>query len=149
MCFRIWFARFLLRIFVSVLISSIEPSIEQYWEKSIELFLYHPFLVLVSVYVLVAQSCLTLCDPMDCGPPGSSVHGILQARILGWVAISFSRGSSQFRHQTGVSCIAGRFFTSEPPRESLVKSVWSWPSKIVLGVSPSLSHFRRAWEGLL
>ena len=45
----------------------------------------------------VAQSCLTLCDPMDCSPPGSSVHGILQARILEWVAISFSRGSSQPR----------------------------------------------------
>ena len=42
----------------------------------------------------VAQSCLTLGDPMDCGPPGSSVHGILQARILEWVAISFSRVSS-------------------------------------------------------
>ena len=42
----------------------------------------------------VAQSCLTLCDPMDCSLPGSSVHGIFQARILGWVAISFSRGSS-------------------------------------------------------
>ena len=42
--------------------------------------------------VLVAQSCPTLCDPMDCSPPGSSVHGIFQARILEWVAISFSRG---------------------------------------------------------
>ena len=42
----------------------------------------------------VAQSCLTLCNPVDCSPPGSSVHGILQARILEWVAISFSRGSS-------------------------------------------------------
>ena len=42
----------------------------------------------------VAQSCPTLCDPIDCSPPGSSVHGILQARILEWVAISFSRGSS-------------------------------------------------------
>ena len=41
----------------------------------------------------VTQSCLTLCDPMDCSPPGSAVHGILQARILEWVAISFSRGS--------------------------------------------------------
>ena len=49
--------------------------------------------------------------PMDCSPPGSSVHGILQARILEWVAISFSRGSSQHRDQTWVSCIAGRFFT--------------------------------------
>ena len=44
--------------------------------------------------VLVAQSCLTLCDPMDCSPPGSSVHGILQARTLEWVVIAFSRGSS-------------------------------------------------------
>ena len=48
----------------------------------------------VTYCVLVAQSCPTLCDPMDCSPPGSSVHGILQARILEWVAISFSRGSS-------------------------------------------------------
>ena len=49
------------------------------------------------VKVLVAQSCLTLCDPMNCSPPGFSVHGILQAKILEWVAISFSRGSSQLR----------------------------------------------------
>ena len=47
--------------------------------------------------VLVAQSGLTLCDPTDCSPPGSSVHGILQARILGWVAVPFSRRSSQPR----------------------------------------------------
>ena len=59
------------------------------------------------------QLCLTLCNPMDCGPPGSSVHGILQARILEWVAISFSRRSFQPRDQTWVSCIAGGFFTSE------------------------------------
>ena len=52
----------------------------------------------------------TLCDPMDCRPPGSSTHGILQARILKWVAIPFSRGSSQPRIQTHVSCIADRFF---------------------------------------
>ena len=51
-------------------------------------------------FVLVAQSCSTLCDTMDCSPPGSSVHGILQARILQWVAISFSRGPSQPRNQT-------------------------------------------------
>ena len=54
--------------------------------------------ILKQLYVCVcsvAQSCLTLCDPMDCSPAGSSVHGILQARILEWVAISFSRGSSQ------------------------------------------------------
>ena len=52
---------------------------------------------------------------MDCRPPGSSVHEISQARILKWVAISFSRGSSWLRDWTHVSCIAGGFFTTEPP----------------------------------
>ena len=61
--------------------------------------------------VLVPQSCLTLCDPMDCNLLGSTVHGILQAKILDWVAISFSEGSSHPKDQTRVSCIAGRFFT--------------------------------------
>ena len=60
---------------------------------------------------VVAQSCPTLCDPMDYSPPGSSVHGILQARILERVAIPFSRGSSWPRDQTQVSCIQNRFFT--------------------------------------
>ena len=59
----------------------------------------------------VTQSCPTLCDPINCIPPGSSVHGILQARILEWVAISFSRGSSQPRDWTWVSHIVGRRFT--------------------------------------
>ena len=62
-----------------------------------------------------AQSCPTLCDPMDCSPPGSSVHGSLQARILEWVAIPFSRESSWPRDQTRVSCITGRIFTTEQP----------------------------------
>ena len=54
---------------------------------------------------LVAKSCLTPCDPMDCSPPGSSVYGLFQARILEWIVISFSRGSSRPRVQTRVSCI--------------------------------------------
>ena len=54
------------------------------------------------------QSCLTLCDSMDCSPPGSSVHGIFQARILEWVAISFSRGSSWPRDWNHISCIGRR-----------------------------------------
>ena len=61
------------------------------------------------------QSCPTLCDPMDCSLPGSSVHGILQARILEWVAISSYRGSSRSRDRTRVSyvsCIGSRFFTT-------------------------------------
>ena len=61
---------------------------------------------------LVAQLCLTLCDPVECSLPGSSLHGILQARILGWVAFPSSRGSSQLRNRTQVSHIVGRFFTS-------------------------------------
>ena len=60
----------------------------------------------------VAQSRLTLCDHMDCSLPGSSVRGILQARMLEWVAFPFSRRSSQPRDGTQVSRIAGRFFTS-------------------------------------
>ena len=58
-----------------------------------------------------AQSCPTLCDHIDCSLPGSSVHEIFQARVLEWVAISFSRGSSQPRGRTQVSCIASRRFT--------------------------------------
>ena len=54
----------------------------------------------VCVCVFVAQSCPTLCDPTDCSPPGSSVPGIFQARMLEWVAISFSRGFSRPRDQT-------------------------------------------------
>ena len=64
-------------------------------------------LKLLSKCVLVAQSCPTPCDPMDCSPPGSSVHEIFQARILEWAAISFSRWSSQPRDQTQVSRTAG------------------------------------------
>ena len=68
--------------------------------------------------VKVAQSCLTLWDPMD-----YTVHGILQARILEWVAFPFSRGSSQPRDRTQVSLIAGRFFTSWATREA--QEYWS------------------------
>ena len=66
---------------------------------------------------LLAKSCLTLCDPMDCSLPGSSVHGTFQARILEWFAISFSRGSSQSKDWTQVFCTASRFFTDWATRE--------------------------------
>ena len=65
----------------------------------------------LKVKVLVTQSCPTLFNPTGCSPPGSSVHGTLQARILEWVAMPFSRGSSWPRDWTQVSCIAGEFFT--------------------------------------
>ena len=60
----------------------------------------------------VAQLCPTLRDPMDCSLPGSSVHGIFQARVLEWVAIAFSKGSSQPRDRTQIPYIAGRQFTT-------------------------------------
>ena len=81
---------------------------------------------------LVTHSCLTLCDPVDCSPPGSSVHGILQARILEWVAISSSRGSSRPRDRTCISCLAGGFLPTEPPGKpfavsaSIGKHATSW-----------------------
>ena len=74
---------------------------------------------LTYIEVQVAQLCPTLCGPMDCSVPGSSVHGILQARILEWVAVPFSRGSSQPRDWIQVSCIACRFFTVWAAREAL------------------------------
>jgi len=78
----------------------------------------------LKVKVLVSQSHLSLSDPMDFSLPGSSVHGILQARIMEWTAISFFRGSSRPRDQTRVSCTAGRFFTiwttKETPDSSLL-----------------------------
>ena len=81
--------------------------IHVYTNMAIIIYIY---ICLVGDKVKVAQLCPTLCGSMDYNPPGSSVHGILQARILEWVAISFSRGSSRPRDQTQVSCIAGRFF---------------------------------------
>ena len=71
-----------------------------------------------------AQSCLTLCDTMDCSLPGPSVHGILQAILLEWIAIPFFRGSSQLRDQTQVSPIAGEFFTNWTTKEA--QEYWSW-----------------------
>ena len=68
-----------------------------------------------------------LCNPMDCSPPGSSVHGIFQARILEWVVIPFSRGSSwprDWTHVSWVSCIAGGFFTTEPLGKSFSCAYW-------------------------
>ena len=72
------------------------------------------------VKVLVTQLCLTLCSPMDCSPPGSA-QGILQARILEWVAIPYSRGPSWHRGQTQVSCIAGGSFIVWATREATLQ----------------------------
>ena len=73
---------------------------------------------IVTVTAIAAQSCLTLWDSMDCSPPCSSIHGVFQARVLEWVAIPFSRASSQPRDITWVSHTAGRFFTLWATREA-------------------------------
>ena len=90
----------------------------------------------VKVWKLATQACLTLCDAMDCSPPGSFVHGNSQATILELVTTFFSMGSSQHRDQTWVSCIASRFFTVRATREAQkVKknwsaSYWEWKRKV-------------------
>ena len=86
----------------------------------------------------VAQLCPTLYDPVDCSLSGSSVHGILQARILEWVAISFSRGFSRPRDQTQVSHIAGRRFTIYATRETLSRKTILETLKSILEMS---THF--------
>ena len=78
-----------------------------------------------TVKVKVAQSCPAVCDPMDCSLPGSSVHGILQARMLEWVAIPFSRESSQPRDRTQAFCIAGGFFTIWAILQLIERSLFS------------------------
>ena len=88
-----------------------------------------------------AQSCPTLCDPMDCSLSGSSVHGILHAKILEWVAMPSSRGSSRRRDGTHVSCISGEFFTAEPPRKHIpeITSLQFQPKTLL----PRISHETR------
>ena len=95
----------------------------QYCSLSIELYSHQH-----------CDSCLTPCNPMDCSLPGSSVHGIFQARILEWFAISFSRGSSFSRDQTQVSSTAGRFFTDWTTREA-------HPQLGIVGFDPASSFF--------
>ena len=103
----------------------------------------------------VAQSSPSVCDPMDCSPPGSSIHGILQARILGWVAISSSRGSSPPRDWTQVSRIVGRCFTLWATREAKVKvkslsRVWLFATRWTAAHQALSMGFSRQeyWNGL-
>ena len=122
--------------FLSITNSQSSPkpmSIESVMPSN-HLILCHPLLLLPSIFLLflillffnlseseseVTQSCPTLCNPMDCSLPGFSIHGIFQATVPEWVAISFSRVSSQPRDQTWVSHIAGRCFTLWATREAL------------------------------
>ena len=94
------------------------------WSGKIVHYEKRAFLAIVleqlDVSMLVAQSCPTLCDPMDWGLPGSSFHGVFQARILEWIAIPLSRGLSWPRDRTWVSRIAGRLFTVWATREDWI-----------------------------
>ena len=108
MCVYIYILPFLHRPFTYILY----PHIYHYIYSTI--LIYTKYMYINSCCCLVAKPCPTLCDPMDCSLPGSSVHGISQARILEWVAIPFFRASSWSRDQTPISWIAGRFFTIEP-----------------------------------
>ena len=89
----------------------------------------------------VAQSCPTLCNPMDCSLPGSSTQGIFQARVLEWVAISFSKGSSQPRDRIQVSRTAGKRFTVWATREA----TWVLEGSCQL-VENHLGYYQEAWK---
>ena len=104
------------------------------------------------VKALAAQSGPTLCDPVDCSPPGSSVHGILQARVLEWVAIPFSRGSSWARDWTLASHIVGRPVTLWTTWEAQLSFLFAHnrtpvrPSLLSLHASPLLNHLWVYWR---
>ena len=93
---------------------------------------------------LCAQSCLPLCDPLDCSPPSFSVHGISQARILEWIAISFSRGSSRPRGQSPiscVSCIADDSLPAEPSGKPLLLLERTTPTNYSIHTVVFCRHF--------
>ena len=118
-CFFLWVMQN-----VGILFIMTFCSIFDFLKYCINICLFSSFL---EVCCLVTKSCPTLCDPMDCSLPGSSVHGILQARILEWVAIPFSRRSSWPRDQTHVSCI-GRWILNHLSCLGSPLSAWSDPA---------------------
>ena len=119
----------LTKLFLCLLLTVISLSCNCF-----HLLLQKPYLASLWMKVKIAQSCPTLCDSMD-----YTVHGILQARILEWVAFPFSRGSSQPRDQTQVSRIAGGFFTRWATRE-----VYEWSlRKIPLTADSAHRKLRR------
>ena len=100
------------------------------WDLPIPNWRLHIILPCACVCTKSFHSCLTLCDPMDCSPPGSSVQGILQASILEWIAMPSSRGSSRPRDWACGFCgsyIAGRRFTAEPRGKPLLPCSWYLP----------------------
>ena len=108
---------FIARLFIKLKLERTHSKCLVVIELNKKLGCIHTMEYCVCVHAKLLQSCLTLCDPIDYSPPGSSVHGILQARTLEWLTMPSSRGTSQPRDRTQiscVSCIAGRCFTIEP-----------------------------------
>ena len=96
------------------------------------------------ILCLVAQLCSTLCDPMDCIARQAPLSmRILQARILEWIPYPFSRGTSRPRNRTGVSCIAGRFFTDWPIREAWISIYWVYMSIYIFLALKKEQHSKR------
>ena len=143
---------------IQALCNGLCQIIASLYQKFVSVTFFETFHI-ICVCVLVAQSCPTLCDPMDCSPPGSSVHRIFQTRILEWVAISSSRGSSQSRDQTRISCIGRSVLypstTWEAPNHCLPvgflrNSAIPWQKWVVhLHLEQSRSFFFSSWKQLL
>ena len=120
----------------------LNPSYLEWWKSFF-------FFFVLSSCCLVAKSSLTLCDPMVSSPPGSCVHGILQATILEWVAIPFSRGSPWPRDWTRPPELSSGFFTAEPPKS---RSCQEWHSKVTLSCMSRawcLNRHQHTWKGRL
>ena len=124
------------------------PSLQYFWPTSCKsgalMTLSSDLIIWLQFRSLRAQSCPTLCDPTDCGPPGSSVNGIFWARILEWVAMPFSGGSSLPGDWTQVSCTAGRFFTTEPLWKLDLLTRWPVYKKEYAGKTEGKR--RREWQ---
>ena len=113
--------------------------------RQINIYIYI-YILYINTHILVAQLCLTLCNPMECSPPGSSVEGILQSRKLKWVAIPFSRGSSWPRDQPASLTLAGKRTICQ---SSLVKNLPANAGDLrVCRLGPWVRKipWRRAWQ---
>ena len=131
------------------IVNNAERNMGVHIPLQITIFIYFEYTSRSRIAMLVTQSCLTLCEPMDCSLPGSSVRGTFQARILEWVAILFSRGSSWPRNWNWVSCIGGRFFitwATGKPIFVVEFGIRKWDvSGFVLLSSDCFGYYRFLW----
>ena len=127
-------ASYLQALLRSLFFDPLSPQHPSCWDSELWRLITN---LLKELLMLVTQLCPALCHPMDCSPPGSCVHGILQARMLEWVAISFSRGSSWPRGWTQVSRIAGRLYWLSQQGAILLKETSLIPNPQLLTGVPS------------